>query len=254
MDRPLFRVYLDETGDRGWGGRASPIFVISAIIVPDGGEQLLVRKLDELNAALGKPERTVLHWAENVKTHSQRKYVTGQLAELDMTISSVIVFKNPLMGSGSALSDSASMYNYAVRRLLERVSWFVDDARGVASVTFAHLRNFPYSRLRQYVAYLELQRTEIRWRAFVGSPKIDQPNRIRQLQVADLVAGAHGSALRPDNYGSFEASYLMQLQPRIYVRGNGNVMSYGFNVIGPPEHIRSYPWWAAFENACTSQR
>ena len=64
MSRPLFRVYVDETGDRGWGGRASPIFVVSAVIVRDGQERELVGVLDRINESLGKPPHTVLHWAE----------------------------------------------------------------------------------------------------------------------------------------------------------------------------------------------
>jgi hypothetical protein len=248
MARQLYRVYVDETGDRGWGGRSSPIFVTSAVIVRDGHDRDLLEALDGINAALKKPAGTVLHWTENVKGHSQRKYVVRQLAALDMTITSVIVFKSP-SGSGAGVRDPALMYNYAVRRLLERVSWFVDDAGGIASVTFAHLRNFPYPRLRQYIAYLQLQRTEIRWAAFTGTPKIDQPSRIRPLQVADLAAGAHGSALRPDRYGAYEAGYLLELAPRIYVRGNANVMSYGFNIVGSPSHVKTYPWWPDFEAA-----
>jgi hypothetical protein len=254
MPRLLYRIYVDETGDRGWGGRSSPIFVLSAIIVRDGYEQSLVGALDTINQALKKPPATVLHWAENIKTHSQRKFVTRQIASLDMTIASVIVFKNPLMGSHSALSDPASMYNYAIRRLLERVSWFVDDAGGKASVTFAHVRRFPYERLRQYIGLLKASPTQIRWQALTGNPKINQPSRIRPLQVADLVAGAHGSALRPDDFGAFESSYLLELVPRIYIRGSGRVTSYGFNVIGPSDHIKTYPWWATFETACRARQ
>jgi hypothetical protein len=88
-----------------------------------------------------------------------------------------------------------------------------------------------------------VQRTEIRWRAFAGNPKIDQPSRIRPIQVADLVAGAHGSALREDKYGGYEAAYLLSLAPLIYRRGSANVMSYGFNVVGDPERVATYPWW-----------
>src|ERR1035441_8505979 len=112
-----------------------------------------------------------------------------------------------------------------------------------------HSATGPYPRLRQYIAYLQLQRTEIRWAAFTGTPKIDQPSRIRPLQVADLAAGAHGSALRPDRYGAYEAGYLLELAPRIYVRGNANVMSYGFNIVGSPSHVKTYPWWPDFEAA-----
>jgi hypothetical protein len=250
----LYRVYVDETGDRGWGDRASPIFVMTAVIVRDGGEQALLRALDEMNATLKKPPGTVLHWAENVKTHPQRKYVAGVLASLDMTVTNVVVLKKPMIGTNSGLSNATPMYNYCVRRLLERVSWFVRDAGGETTVAFAHVRRFPYEKLHGYLELLKLIPTSVHWPSFVGKPKIDQPRRVRQLQVADLVAGACGSALREDDFGNYEASYLMQIVPRIYVRGSAKVTSYGFNPIGPVEHLQSYPWWNDFEVACARRR
>ncbi len=219
----------------------------------DGYEGRVSEALDAINAALRKPPGTVLHWAENVKTHPQRKHVVRELAALDVTISSVVVFKAPLMGSRSGLSDPAIIYNYAVRRLLERISWFVDDAGAEASVTFAHIKNFPYDRLRKYVELLRGSRTTVRWGAFAGNPKHDQPSRIRPLQVADLVAGAHSSAFREDAYGDYEPSYLLELAPRIYIREGGRVTSYGLNLIGPPDHITTYPWWPALEDACAAR-
>jgi hypothetical protein len=249
----LYRVYVDETGDRGWGGRASPIFVVSAVIVRDGTEGDLIGALDRINVALKKPAGTVVHWAENVKQHSQRKRVVRELADLDMVITSVVVVKAPLIGSGTGLSDATTMYNYAIRRLLERVSWFLHDRGATASVIFAHVKRFPYSKLRGYVNLLRALPTEIRWHTFLGQPRIDQPNRIRQLQVADLVAGALGSALRKDDYGGYEASYLLGLVPLIYIRGRGRVTSYGFNVVGPIAHMPNYPWWAEFLAACDAR-
>src|ERR1039457_2325223 len=55
MTAALYRVYVDETGDRGWGGRASPIFVVSAVIVKDGRHNELLRGLDQINSDLKKP-------------------------------------------------------------------------------------------------------------------------------------------------------------------------------------------------------
>jgi hypothetical protein len=55
MAKKLFRAFIDETGDRGWGGRSSAIFVVSAVMVPDGQEGSLIEALDKINATLGKP-------------------------------------------------------------------------------------------------------------------------------------------------------------------------------------------------------
>ena len=243
MPRRLFRVYIDEAGDRGWGGRSTPVFVISAVIVEDEGRHTLRAMLDTINTDLWKPTTTVLHWAENVKSHSHRKQVARTLATTPATITNVIVLKEAMIGSGTALSDAATMYNYAIRRLLERISWYVDDHNGEAIVTFAHVRRFPYDKLDAYQNILKLQETQIRWKVFQKF-RIDQPSRVRPLQAADLAAGCLYSALKQDDFGDFEPTYLMELVPRIYVRGKGRVTSYGMNIVGPPSHMAiTYPWW-----------
>ena len=155
-----------------------------------------------------------------------------------------------MVGSGTALTDPASMYNYAIRRLLERVTWYVRDQGGETAITFAHVKRFPYAKLRDYLTILQLQPTTIVWDR-IKSVKIDQPNRVRLLQVADLAAGCLYSAMNADDYGDYEPSYLLELAPRIYVRGAGHVKSYGMNVVGPPEHMdATYPWWPELVQAC----
>jgi Protein of unknown function (DUF3800) len=252
MAKDLYRVYVDETGDRGWGGRASPIFVASAVIVENGEVKQLTDALDAINSTLGKPLGTVLHWAENVKEHSQRKVVARELATTPAVITNAVVMKQPLMGSGSGLSSATTMYNYVVRRLLERITWYLRDRGAEGIITFAHVRRFPYQRLNSYLQLLRSQPTEIRWSTIrSGKVRIDQPNRVRGLQVADLTAGAVGSALRPDRYGDFEPSYLQTILPRLYIRRGGSVTSYGMNIIGPQGCMQAaYPWWPDFLRAC----
>ena len=251
MEAAPYRVYVDETGDRGWGGRASPIFVVSAVIVRDSDVPALEAALDRMNVQLGKPPETVLHWSENVKEHSQRKFVTREIAKLPITLTHAVVMKQPMMGSGTALSDHGSIYNYAIRRILERITWYVRDHGGEAIVTFAHVRNFPYERLWSYLKRLQQDRSaKITWTAIQGRPMIDQPSRVRSLQIADLAAGALGSGVRPDKYGDHEAAYFLELVSRIYIRGAGHVTSYGLNIIGPDGCMAVYPWWSGFLRAC----
>lgn len=253
MSKPLFRVYVDETGDRGWGGRSSEVFVLSAVIVEDRLEKECRSVLNEINSTLKRPPGKVLHWAENVKVHSQRKYVAQELERCPATLVNVVVMKKPLMGTGTGLRDPVRQYNYPVRLLLERVSWFVDDAGGEAILTFAHIRRFPYAKLTEYLDLLERRPTEIRWRAFRGRPRMDQPQRWQMLQMADLVAGCVYAAVRADEYGNYEPTYLMSIAPRVYRRGAGALTSYGFKVVGPPGCVESYPWWNDFRAVCDSQ-
>lgn len=251
MSKPVYRVYVDEAGDRGWGGRSSETFVVSAVIVKDADDRTIRQSLKALTLQLGKPPGTVLHWAENVRVHTARKHVAREIAKMPIVLANVIVAKNSLMGQGSALSDSSMQYNYAVRRLLERVSWYVDDAGGEATITFAHVRRFPYGKLNAYLKLLEAQGSEIRWRA-IRSHKIDQPSRVHLLQLADLVAGCVYSAVRADEFGDHEPGYLMTIAPLVYVRGKAKVTSYGFNVIGAPNCMNVYPWWKQFRAICES--
>jgi hypothetical protein len=130
-----------------------------------------------------------------------------------MVVTNVAVIKSSIMGSGTGLSDPHQQYNHAVRRLLERISWHVDEAGGEAIVTFAHVRRFPYKRLRVYLDLLQEIGSQIRWEA-IRKTGYDQPHRIKLLQVADLTAGCCHSAFRRDAIGDYEPSYLMALAPQ----------------------------------------
>jgi hypothetical protein len=176
MPRRLYRVYVDETGDRGMTSSASPFFIVSAVMVRDDRDADLRALRDQICIDLGKPAGTVLHWAVNMKDHGQRKHVAGLLGAADfMRVAYVIVHKAQLQQQSTALRDPTLMYNYAVRRLLERVTWCVDERDGEAILTFAHIKRFPYAKLTHYLQTLRAMgsNTQIRWGAIHGTPRID---------------------------------------------------------------------------------
>jgi hypothetical protein len=255
MTNGRYSVWVDETGDRGLGRRSSDIFVLSAVMARENDAATLGAGIDAINTTLGRPPGATLHWAENVKDHAQRKMVARTLGSLPMAITTVIVMKRALP-SRRRLDDTTAMYNYAVRRLLERVSWYLTDRGGQANLTFAHVRRFPYEELEAYLTHLRERgdATEIRWPAFTASPAIDRPERTRGLQLADLVAGCLWAALQADRYGDYETAYLRELLPLVYVRGSGDVASYGMNVIGVRGCMDVYPWWRPFVTACARRR
>jgi hypothetical protein len=250
MQRRLFRVYVDEAGDRGWGPRSSEVFVLAAVVVPDEEDAALRVVLNGINEALGRSLTAELHWADNLKRHDQRKFVAKTLAETTATFVSVVVHKESLRDSTTGLTDQVRQYLYPLRLLLERISWCVDELDGEAKVTFAHVRRFPYERLDQYLDLLWSMETEIRWGAIRGANvHIDRPGNLRLLQMADLVAGAVFAAFHRDKYGSTEPSYLLQLAPRLYTRPSGVVTSYGLKVIGSAG-LAGYPWVEELVRAC----
>lgn len=205
---------------------------------------------DALCDRLGKPRSTTLHWAANVKRHDERKFVSQALSSLPAAYTFVLVDKSSLHGR-HVLGDRVSMYNYAIRRLLERVSWFVDSRHGTAHVTFAHVRRFPYHRLESYLRLLRDagRKTEIRWRALPHDPRFGTPERRRLLQFADLAAGCLNAAVSPDRFGNVEGSYLEEIAGRLYRRGGADIRSYGLNVVGDRTCIERLPWWDTVSRA-----
>jgi hypothetical protein len=245
--RRMFRVYVDEAGDRGWGGAASEVFVLTAVVVPDDQDAELRSTLDKINADMGRQQKRTLHWAENVREHCDRKYVARQLADLPATFMTVTVCKPSLIGTGSALNKPDYQYNYPMRRLLERVSWYVDQQRGQAHLTLAHVRRFKYESLHNYLGYLRLEPgCSIRWAALKNGtrPVIEQPNKIRGLQVADLVAGCVFSAVRSDRHGAVEPAYLETIYPRLWQGRTQKLQTYGLHFICGPGHqcADHYDW------------
>ena len=242
-DPILLFAYIDESGDRGWGGRSTDCFVLTAVIVQQEDVAKARTFLADLRNDLGKPLGTTLHWSVNLKTHSHRKHVSDQIGSFEpLTISSVVVHKPSLMGRGSGLSDHARLYNYAIRRLLERLSWYGRDSQRELVPTFAHIKRFPYQRLTGYLELLKTESTEVNWQ-WLREHRIEQPQRRELLQIADLASGAIFAAVEPDGFGNFEPTYLLNLVPRLYRRKGGAISSYGLNFVAKRDHWETYSWW-----------
>lgn len=253
MPKKRFHVFVDETGERSLRPRTKPVFAVSAVMVPDTHLRQAHGLLDRINADLGKAPGTTLHWATNIKQHHQRKHVAQLLARAHIGVTNVLVVKGALT-QRTGLYDGARIYNYAIRRLLERVSWMAADRNGEIHLTFAHIRRFPYETLFSYIERLKTERTSIRWHTLPHRPRLDQPHRVRGLQLADMTAGIVSAAVHPDTHGGYEPCYLRTMIPRLYKnRETGSsIASYGMNIVGRRGCMSSaYPWWDEFEAACS---
>lgn len=232
----MFRVDIDEAGDRGHSAGSSTHFLVAAAVVKDENDSVVRGQLATLRAALGRKPGHTLHFRK--LTHSQKIKACQDIAgfALETIIAVTMVkprFAAPKQGGGVAYIKQADpMYLWAVRLLLERISWFVDEhGGGPALVTFGHLRRFPAEKLHGYRAALEASETQVRWQVFTGHRfRLDHPNHVELLQVADSCASALYKAVEPDEYGNRENRYLRALAPRLYRRGPSNVTSYGLKV------------------------
>jgi hypothetical protein len=62
------------------------------------------------------------------------------------------------------------MYLWALRILLERISWWIrDHGNGTSVVTFAHITNFRTHKLHNYRSALAMSPTNIHWPSFAGN-------------------------------------------------------------------------------------
>lgn len=230
----LYRVYVDEAGDRAISKGSSRHFVVSAVIVADEQDARLRADLGRLRGDLGRHPGHVLHFQKF--SHSQRLKAVQDIAAMPLAaITNVIVHKD-LIGQPMPAGDMAyisrpdPMYLWALRLLLERISWFVDDLGGSeAIVTFAHLKGFRAQKLHDYRHALETSDGyDVRWRVFDGHPfRIDSPGKVELLQVADSTASALFRAIEPDRFGNTEQRYLRELAPKLYRRGAAEITSYG---------------------------
>lgn len=242
----LYRVYIDEAGDRGASEGSSDYFVVSAVIVADQHDAATRNRLAEIRELLGRDRNHVLHFRK--LKHVPKVRACMEVANLDNAcVTNVILCKRRLQaklpdGSGAHIKNPDPMYLYAIRLLLERISWFIDDAgaSNKAIVTLGHITRFKSEKLHEYRANLEFlsDTNEIRWDVFAGHPfRLAATNEVELLQLADIAASALFAAIDPGKLGITERRYLDELAPLIY-RRRGNVMSYGLKVLPDDEGNR----------------
>lgn len=248
------RVYIDEAGDRGTASGSSRYFVVAALIVDDADDARLREELLRLKQTLGRKTSDVLHFRN--LTHSQKIKACQEIAAFSVQrFTSVVLCKRtlstPFPGGGLAyITQPDPMYLWAIRLLLERVSWFIRESGGDTSiVTFAHLKRFKASKLHEYREALRATSTQVHWPSFEGHEfRLSAPGQTEILQLADSCASALFKAVEPDNFGNCEPRYLAELRPIIYRRPPGAVTSYGLKVFpvteadsgGSLQHLRGF--------------
>jgi len=231
----LHRVYIDEAGDRGRAPRSSDHFVVSAVVVRDESDATVREELNAAKARIGLQPGNVVHFRK--LPHSKKVRICRDVSGFSLDrITSVVICKKqlePFPGGGLPyISNPDPLYLWAVRLLLERVSWLIrDNGGGTSIVTFAHLTRFKSEKLHNYRAALENSETSIHWASFAGHPfRINHPEKVHLLQVADCSASAFYKAVEEDQYGITEGRYLQELRPKLYRYGTSPVTSYGLKV------------------------
>ncbi len=210
--------------------------VVSALIVDAASDAVARKELLDLKHTLRRKPSDTLHFRR--LTHSQKVKACQEVANLSVQgFTSVVLckktLKTPFPDGGLAyISQPDPMYLWAIRLLLERISWFIrDSGGGTSTVTFAHLKRFPAAKLHDYRKALYHSSKSIHWPSFEDHRfRLNAPNTVEMLQVADICASALFKAVEPDQYGNTEPRYLTELRPIIYRDPRGPVTSYGLKV------------------------
>lgn len=160
---PTFTVYIDESGDEGltFSKSCSHWFILGAVISRRAQDRSLVTTLDELRQLLKKPLKKPIHFRD--LKHEQRLPVVDRIAAANLRAVAVLVYK-PFIKEPEVFRERYRLYYYAVRFLLERVSWYCrdhktnrDEGDGSAEVIFSNRGGMSYDDLKNYLEILKSQ-------------------------------------------------------------------------------------------------
>lgn len=181
-----FVLYVDESGDEGFrfGAGSSDWFVLAGVITRKQSDLETVKLVDGVRAILRRPSRKPLHFRD--LRHEHRLPLVDAIAKAKLRTAAVLVHK-PSLQEPEKFQERYRLYFYAVRLLLERVSWLARDrhrpGEGDCSVevVFSSRSSMSYEELRAYLDHLKVK-------SKVDDVRIHWP-AIRTDQVTAFTAG-----------------------------------------------------------------
>ncbi len=229
--------YIDESGDEGFSFDAgsSRWFVLTTVITRRDTDLETVRLVDVVRQRLRRSAAKALHFRD--LRHEQRLLYVDTIAKANLATASVLVHK-PSLQEPEKFRERYRLYFYAVRYLLERLSWYCRDHRGKRDVgdgtvelVFSNRSGMSYEELGAYLAHLRDLTgpldVRIDWRVVTEDQVVAfTPGRRMGLQIADAVAGSLWYAVEQSQYGFTENRYARMLRPVVY-HYKGTYLGYG---------------------------
>ncbi|HZL03976.1 MAG TPA: hypothetical protein VFE45_00910, partial [Coriobacteriia bacterium] len=96
---------------------------MTAIVCPDGSQTAILDRWTDAAGEIGRRPGDALHWT-SVKSHAQRMHLAKVVAGLDQTHVCSVVLSKWDMKNVSAIRQPNYLYGWALRLLVERLSWF----------------------------------------------------------------------------------------------------------------------------------
>ena len=251
---PYWHAYVDESGDRGWkrrpanlppGTRAgsSEHFCLTAVLVPDGAQSVILETWEQVATEIGRRPSDTIHW-KSVRSHSQRLHLCGAVHSVGhLHVISVVVSKWDV-DNARAVRTPVYLYNWALRLLVERLSWFGRRRSAHIVMHFAQVKGLPPHIVADYLVGLQGQATNIEWSHLTMPATVNTPRNQKMLQIADTASGAVYAAFEWDEYGNTERRYLDSLHSQLWRPAGGELQTYGLKIC-PWPHPR-HQWVQAF--------
>jgi hypothetical protein len=233
-----FRVYIDESGDEGFTflpdeQGSSRWLILSALVVRKENDHQTVALAKQARELLKKPFKHPLHFRE--LKHEQRVPFARLIGQGQARAVSVLIHKPTIPEPENFQQQKYSLYRYACRLLLERVSWLCRDHHkagqgdGRAEVIFSNRSAMSYDDLRNYLHQLKEDTKNVRIEWGVIDPNLVSAinhDQLAGLQLADAVATSVFYSVHKNQYGEVEDRYLKLIAPIIY-RHEGKIEGYG---------------------------
>lgn len=215
--------YFDESGDRGTRASSSDHLILSGFTVSVSDEPVVLQAIEHVRAEFKLPPDAPLHFSK--LRHEKRLRWAEVVGSLPLTSFLVLLCKR---GQTNSPIHADRIYNWLVRLLIERCSWYCKESGRRTSVTFEHPKGYQVKKMKEYMTKLRSLETAVSW------PNVHLPVRFGAksthplLQVADCLASAAWHAFQPQ-FGHIEDRYLKLAAPHLW-RRNGRVLSYGVKV------------------------
>lgn len=237
----MLRAYIDESGVAGEAARSSKHFVLGAFVFDEADAERAHAYLDDLRVSVGRQRGHLMHWNQ-INQHGARRYLAQSLGEQEwIKLSAVVVCRDFIPDS---LPNTQLRYQYTLRFLLERLSWFAASKRTVLHYTLSHYLGMQENALRDYEERLRRRpdQIKIRWLDPAGAT-IARNDDVELLQFGDMVASSTACAFEPDRWGYVERDYLRRMSPRFY-RHKDALIRYGlkFHPNSAVDRSDNYSW------------
>lgn len=261
-----FTVFVDESGDEGFVFRDPPDkgssdwFVVTAVLTVATQQDRIIGLANRIRDSIGLERKGLIHFAD--LSHEKRVRVLHEMQGENLRYVSVLINKRAITHPARFTAQRGRLYYYAVRLLLERVSWLCRDTAKkhssdpAAKVIFEHRKRLKHEDLVSYIDLLRnigegdqwlassSQDIRIDWNV-LDSDRMETAAKRQYagLQLADVVASGLKVSLEANRYGNTEHRFAKMMVAQTYER-SGNFTSYGLKFFpGIPADDNDYMHW-----------